>query len=150
MATLGLLVLAGILPVVADEFKYNSTETVGVGNYSFTFNMTEPHKIVQIEPDVAEIHTLDGGKITISTIGFGDSWWGMSSDDTLLESGKKNVGGEGLVDTNMCVFNIKSEDRVVIYLKSYPAEFMIDSTMNITRAVDFFRDVKISRIKRSH
>ncbi len=121
-------------------------ETVTVGNFSVTFNLTAPHQTnVSVTPSymghypesVLQIKTFDGTAVFLETSSapFDNEVTGTHLG--YLEKDIANEGTEyGLIAFNdstfYCVFN----------------DFWLSSSMNIMDSMDFFRYTKISRIKK--
>ena len=109
-----------------------------VGNYSFTFNMTVPH---QIRGDSDSIHTFDG------TVFIRDWSFSNISAFDMVGTASMHTIGSTYKDTAGRGF-IYAVRVVPVFYEMVFSDIEIQSHLNLTRSMDFFRDVKITRIKR--
>jgi hypothetical protein len=115
-----------------------ASETMTVGNYSFTFNMTVPH---QIRGDSDSIHTFDG------TVFIRDWSFSNISAFDMVGTASMHTIGSTYKDTAGRGF-IYAVRVVPVFYEMVFSDIEIQSHLNLTRSMDFFRDVKITRIKR--
>jgi hypothetical protein len=133
------------LAILVPQFSGLASETVIAGNYSFTFNMTVPHQIQYLDPSKYAanviIKTFDGRLVFMDWGAAKDKrleWWGRKDQTTkYLGTISKNISGDGNEDGDVYVF---SDTRFEMVFK----EFDIQSSLNLTQSIDFFRDVKIA------
>ena len=124
------------LLITVSSFDGMASETVNVGNYSFTFNVTVPH---QIHGDV--IKTFDGA-VYLRDWSFSN----ISGFDTVDKTSSLMIGAmyKGTAGAGY----IYAVENVPIYFEMVFNDIEIQSHLNLTQSVDFFRDLKITRIKR--
>ena len=103
----------------------SSAETIQFGNYTATFNMSQPH-IIDKQAHAAEIKTFDG-KIE------------------LLEGGKKSYDARFIGMVNEYSMSIFSDVGYV--LDNRKGDYFIFSTLNLTSTIDFIKTVKVEKIK---
>lgn len=137
LMALGMLLIVGAASVAASE-------TINVGNYSFTFNMTVPHQTQLPHDTVAVVKTFDG------TMGLTDwSYSNLTMDEMVLSGSTyigsltKNVSDEGEKYGKIYTLPLGAQQWYILVFNGIE----LQSTMNLTQSVDFFKDVKISRIK---
>jgi len=142
--------LAFIALVVAVQFGGLASETIIAGNYSLTFNMTVPHQIQQLDFSDGSnvmIKTFDGRLYFMDwgpypSIDRSLTWWEREQNRSKYNDIKyigrisKNISGKGNEDGNIYVFG----DRFEMVFN----DFEIQSSLNLTQSIDFFRDVKIA------
>lgn len=114
-----------LMPVMA--------EVISTENYTFSFNMTEPHRIDDNGSFAPRIKTFDGEILFVEA--------GSESYANLefLEFTKKNITGIGITP---CI--ISKWPDILRYQLTF-SDFNIQSTLNITHTIDFFRDVQITK-----
>ena len=137
------------LLIIVLSFGGMAIETVDVNNYSFTFNMTAPHEIRNLMtqfPASGEIKTFDGYVVLNdrSWNGKNEFYDPIAPDFYYIGSLKKNIAGEG--DEGGRIYALTDHNELTFFLEFETID--IQSTLNITQSVDFFRDLKITRIKR--
>jgi len=129
-------------------YSYNTSENVTLGNYSFAFNMSEPHKIVTFfNGENGRIYTF-GNMIEIA---IGSGVYGLSNKGgiavpELLDSTSKKISGEGY--EYMTINKIEGTAYGTVYRLEYGKVFDIDCTYDLTRSLKFFDEVQITRIKK--
>lgn len=138
-----------ILLITMLSFDGIASETMTVGNYSFTFNMTAPHQIPNSRAvQQGQILVLDGHILINDYSGLGIKTESQSPDYRLLEVLFKDIGAGFIYAKRDSSFH-------TIYLMEFENEtknesistVYIVSTANLSQSADFFRDVKIARIK---
>jgi hypothetical protein len=138
------------LLITVISFDGVASETMTVGNYSFTFNMTAPHQIPNSHAvQQGQILVLEGHILINDYSGLGIKTESQSPDYRLLEVLFKDIGAGFIYAKRDSSFHTlylmefenetKNENTSTVY---------IVSTANLSQSADFFRDVKIARIKR--
>jgi len=148
------LMLALVARLIALLPFGGAAETDIVRNYSFTFNMSVPHHFQPPDPnhnpELASVRTLDGTKTLVYFQDMSDypDDSPMSDSFIYLDSIKKDISGEGVKWGKIYVINYNlggvPDRRISMWFDTLEME----STMNITQSIDFFRDVRIARINR--
>lgn len=138
------------LLITVVSFDGVASETMTVGNYSFTFNMTAPHQIPNSHSvQQGQILVLDGHILINDYSGLGIKTESQSHDARLLEVLFKEIGAGFIYASRDSSFHTlylmefrnetKNENTTTVY---------IVSTGNLSQSAEFFKDVKIARIKR--
>ena len=121
------------------HFCMAADEAVNVGNYSFAFNITEPHQIQGFGPNETIVKTFDGN-IWITSLAWSNP---VSPDYYFLGFLHKKIIDEGDETGSIYASSLGG-------LRFYYGfdGFQLQSTLNLTQSIDFFRDVGITRIQR--
>jgi len=126
-----------------------ASETVDVGNYSFTFNMTVPHQITAMHAkQTSEIKTFDGHVLLDDYTGLnmrsyipGETLLGLIDKDIGYGSIYAHQSDSGLGD-RLFILGFENNNSLEATTTAY-----VVSSMNFTQSADFFKDLKIKKLE---
>jgi|WetSurSiteA1Bulk_404760.scaffolds.fasta_scaffold149694_1 hypothetical protein len=144
----GIMAMAIIaLLVTVLSFYGMASETLKVGNFSLTFNMSDPHQIAQYTPSAALIKTFDGTIRIEDGTGYRDpdpyiAWFPEGSD--YIGTIGKNFKGDNWA---ALVYAKPYGDNELEYIFSLGfGDLVVYSKRNLTQSIDFFRDIGITYV----